>query len=71
MYRWHLARMNVATALYPHDDPALQGFVARPARLERDGPSADAFTFTSKFPPPDITGDPDDLAPEPDCAGWR
>ncbi len=26
---WHIAQMNVATALYPLDDPGMEGFVSR------------------------------------------
>ena len=26
---WHLAQMNVATALYPTDDPRMSGFMNR------------------------------------------
>lgn len=29
MTQWHIAQMNVATALYPLDDPRMDGFVSR------------------------------------------
>ncbi len=45
--------------------------LARLARLDRDGPTAEAFTFKTKFPPPDTAGGPENLRPEPFCVGWR
>jgi hypothetical protein len=128
---WHLAQMNVATALYPLDDPLIADFVAlldevsvwesvealfefvyksshrlvmtrrrewfgrpqrpyqvlwwvpagkfptvveglaRLAHLDVHGPTAHAFTFRQKFPPPGSVGETTDLKPDPYCVGWR
>jgi heme-degrading monooxygenase HmoA len=51
--------------------PAVQEGLDRLAHLDRHGPSAHAFTFKSRFPPPGRTGGPSDLAPDPYCVGWE
>ncbi len=38
--------------------------------LERTGPSPQAFNFKTTFPCPDADGGPQDMKPEPFCAGW-
>lgn len=40
------------------------------AQLQAHGPTADAFNFQSKFPPPGERGEPEDMRPDPYCAGW-
>lgn len=52
-----------------HQPTAEEG-LDRLDHLDRHGPTATAFTFKAKFPPPDRTGTPEDLAPEPYCIGW-
>jgi heme-degrading monooxygenase HmoA len=51
--------------------PSVQEGLDRLRRLDTQGPSAHAFTFKSKFPPPGTTGDSEDLNPEPYCVGWE
>jgi hypothetical protein len=51
--------------------PTVAEGLARLAHLDREGPTAQAFTFKTKFPAPDGTGLPEDLRPEPYCVGWR
>ena len=51
--------------------PTVAEGLARLARLDREGPTAQAFTFKTKFPPPDGAGLPEDLRPEPYCVGWK
>jgi Domain of unknown function (DUF3291) len=51
--------------------PTVAEGLARLAHLDREGPTAQAFTFNTKFPAPDGTGLPEDLRPEPYCVGWR
>lgn len=50
--------------------PSVDEALARLERLREAGPTAEAFTFRSKFPPPDERGVPEDLQPDPYCAGW-
>ena len=50
--------------------PTVQDGLDRLAHLDRHGPSADAFDFKTRFPPPGQAGGPTDLAPEPYCVGW-
>jgi hypothetical protein len=38
--------------------------------LRREGPSAQAFHFKSRFPPPGEAGGPSVGGPEPTCVGW-
>jgi hypothetical protein len=51
--------------------PTVAEGLARLAQLDREGPTAQAFTFKTKFPPPDSSALPEDLQPEPYCVGWR
>jgi hypothetical protein len=51
--------------------PTVEEGLARLELLKRDGPSPAAFTFKTKFPYPDSEGLPEDLDPEPHCAGWE
>jgi hypothetical protein len=50
--------------------PTAEEGLARLAGLERDGPTARAFTFKQIFPPPGLAGTPEDMRPEPYCVGW-
>ena len=50
-------------------EPSVQEGMDRLALLQATGPSAQAFTFKSKFPPPDQTGAPQDM--KPSCSGWE
>ena len=50
--------------------PTAQEGMDRLAHLNRHGPSAHAFNFKNRFPPPGQAGGPSDLAPEPYCVGW-
>jgi hypothetical protein len=51
--------------------PTVEEGLARLARLDRDGPTPEAFTLKAKFPPPDRADVPEDLQPEPYCVGWK
>ena len=51
--------------------PSVQDGLERLARLEREGPTPQAFTFKKRFPPPGDSGGPKDLAPDPYCVGWE
>ena len=51
--------------------PTPEEGLARLAHLAADGPSAQAFTFRRKFPPPGSVADPEDMHPEPYCVGWQ
>lgn len=51
--------------------PSVEDALARLAHLDAQGPSAHAFTFKQKFPPPGIGGEATDLNPDPYCVGWR
>ena len=51
--------------------PTVAEGLARLAELEANGPSARAFSFRQKFPPPDASGAPEDMRPDPYCVGWR
>jgi hypothetical protein len=44
--------------------------LARLARLAAEGPTASAFTFKHRFPPPGMAGPVTDMKPEPYCVGW-
>lgn len=39
--------------------------------LQKSGPGPDAFTFKSRFPPPDESGRVESLNPDPYCSGWK
>jgi hypothetical protein len=49
--------------------PAVDEGLARLWRLDRYGPTCDAFTFKSRYPAPDKSGHPEDMKPDPWCAG--
>jgi hypothetical protein len=55
--------------------PTLAEALERLEQLRREGPSAGAFTFKQRFPPPNAdgaaSGSPDDMRPEPYCSGWQ
>lgn len=51
--------------------PTPQEGMARLAHLDKHGPTAQAFTFKQKFPPPGVAGAPEDMQPDPYCVGWR
>ena len=51
--------------------PSAQEGLDRLEHLDRHGPSAQAFTFKTRFPPPGHAGEPKDLAPEAYCVGWE
>jgi len=51
--------------------PTLPEAEARLELLRRDGPSAQAFSFKQRFPPPGAGGEADDMQPEPYCSGWQ
>lgn len=50
--------------------PTPQEGLERLRWLDRNGPSAHAFDFRHKFPPPGIAGLPEDMQPQPYCVGW-
>ncbi|MBS0580591.1 MAG: DUF3291 domain-containing protein [Proteobacteria bacterium] len=49
--------------------PTVDEGLARLWRLEKFGPTCDAFTFKSSFPPPDQPGTEVDMKPDPWCVG--
>ncbi len=49
--------------------PTVNDALSRLWLLDRFGPSADAFTFKSRFPKPGLAGPPQDLRPDPWCMG--
>ena len=51
--------------------PSVEEGLARLAKLQGDGPTAEAFTFKARFPSPDRLGGPEDMVPEPYCVGWE
>ena len=56
----------ISAGQYPTPEEGL----ARIQHLQDNGPSAQAFTFKSTYPPPNAAGNPKDLSPEPYCSGW-
>src|SRR5689334_10313223 len=62
----HQALWWVPAGHIPHVDEAWQ----RLELLRRLGPSAEAFTFKQRFPPPGVAGAPEDMGAEPYCSGW-
>jgi hypothetical protein len=50
--------------------PTTQEALARLEHLRSHGPSLHAFSFKQRYPRPDLTGDPEDMKPEPYCVGW-
>ena len=51
--------------------PTVQEGMERLAHLNRHGPSAHAFNFKTRFPPPGQAGEAKDMTPEPYCVGWE
>ena len=51
--------------------PSVDEGMERLRLLQNLGPSPEAFTFKFKFPPPGVSGLPEDLEPEPYCSGWK
>lgn len=49
--------------------PSVEEGLARLWRLDRFGPTPQAFTFKSRFPAPDVPGLPMDMEPDPWCVG--
>jgi len=50
--------------------PTPQEGLARLARLVAGGPTASAFSFKHRYPPPGVAGPVTDMKPEPYCVGW-
>ena len=51
--------------------PTVEEGLARLAKFQADGPTAEAFSFKARFPAPDQAGVPEDMRPEPYCVGWE
>ncbi len=49
--------------------PTVDEGLARLWRLDRYGPTPQAFTFKARFPAPDVGGPPVDMQPDPWCVG--
>jgi len=49
--------------------PSIEDGLARLWRLDRFGPTAQAFTFKAQFPAPGLDGPPIDMQPDPWCMG--
>ena len=49
--------------------PSVSEALDRLGHLRRDGPTAHAFTFSQRYPPPGELGEPADMNPERYCAG--
>lgn len=50
-------------------EPTIEDGFARLWRLDRFGPTEQAFTFKARFPAPGLDGMPIDMSPDPWCAG--
>jgi hypothetical protein len=50
--------------------PGIEEALDRLAHLRREGPAPRAFTFSRRYPAPGEPGAPEDMKPEPYCAGW-
>jgi len=50
--------------------PTINDALSRLWHLDRFGPTAHAFTFKKRFPPPGVSDGPVDMKPEPYCVGW-
>jgi hypothetical protein len=53
----------------PGHSPGVDEALSRLWRLDRYGPTLDAFTFKARFPAPGRHGSPVDMNPDPWCAG--
>jgi len=51
--------------------PTLAEALERLELLRQQGPSAQAFSFKERFPPPGSSGEAEDMRPEPYCSGWQ
>ena len=51
--------------------PTVDEALERLQMLRDTGPGPQAFTFRTKYPPPDADGAPEDLDPAPYCEGWE
>ena len=52
--------------------PSVREALDRLDHVRRHGPTPQAFTFSRRYPPPgEEQGSPQDMKPEPYCAGWR
>ncbi|TLZ36696.1 MAG: DUF3291 domain-containing protein [Gammaproteobacteria bacterium] len=49
--------------------PSVSEALDRLEHLRRNGPTAHAFTFSQRYPPPGELGAPEDMKPERYCAG--
>jgi len=49
--------------------PSVDEGLARLWRLDRYGPTEQAFTFKTRYPAPGLSGKPVDMNPDPWCAG--
>jgi Domain of unknown function (DUF3291) len=49
--------------------PTVDEGLSRLWRLDRYGPTPQAFTFKARYPVPEITGPPADMKPDPWCVG--
>jgi hypothetical protein len=50
--------------------PTINDGLSRLWHIDRFGPTAHAFTFKKRFPPPGEIYGPVDMEPEPYCVGW-
>lgn len=50
--------------------PTVTEALGRLQHLRREGPSAQAFGFNRRYPPPGVQGSPEDMKPDPFCVGW-
>lgn len=50
--------------------PTINDALSRLRHLDRFGPTAHAFTFKKRFPPPGASDGPVDMKREPYCVGW-
>ncbi len=50
--------------------PTPQEGLERLRWLDQHGPSAHAFDFRNKYPPPGVAGLSEDMQPQPYCVGW-
>jgi len=53
----------------PGTEPSIEEGLARLWRLDRFGPTPQAFTFKTRFPAPGLGGAPVDMQPDPWCPG--
>lgn len=53
----------------PGHRPGVDEGLSRLWRLDRDGPTPQAFTFKARFPAPGLSGPPADMQPDPWCVG--